>query len=258
MKKNLKLSIFSIVLFASMLIQAQSFQEALATSGGEPPKENLNGLTNERFETLVGNEFEWSKIMGVLYQFDDIRFGDRKIEGSILLFDKPQKNARIFLDSLVFRLDSINYNIKKDEFYAPLQNDSIFVFDFEYVKKIQVAGREFKSYRDPHSYTKKIFEVLVEDKKASFYKKHTVRFVEASPNPMVNRTKNKLKKNHSYYLSLEQNDLFPIHKSKSSLFRYLKKDKHPQLKAFISKNRLKLRKEEDIIKLLNYYNSLYK
>ena len=64
---------------------------------------------------MVGNPNEWSKIMGVFYQFDDIRFDDRHLEGSIFLFDNEDHPGRVYIDNKV-------YNKEKGHISAPFFN----------------------------------------------------------------------------------------------------------------------------------------
>ncbi len=58
--------------------------------------QNLNGSLVSEQNTMVGNPNEWSKIMGVFYQFDDIRFDSRGLDGSVFLFDNS-RNSRVSL-----------------------------------------------------------------------------------------------------------------------------------------------------------------
>ena len=59
-------------LFFSTLLGAQSFQEAYQATREIQPFANANGTQN--YNAFAGNPNEWSKVMGVFYNFDDIEF----------------------------------------------------------------------------------------------------------------------------------------------------------------------------------------
>ena len=259
MRKSVNTSLFSIILMtllSTYTIQSQSFVDALriANNGSLGTLDNINGASNSEFRTLTGNEFEWSKVMGVLYQFDDIRFGNIAVDGSNLLFKDLQDNAKIYLDSIVLNFSKVNYNIKKDQFFTSTGNDSIFVFDFNLVKKIRVSGRTFKRQYNAVQGLEKTYEVLFQGKKTSLLKNYDAKLIQASPNPMVNRSRNKIKINKTYYLEVG-GKMMPVKLGKSSLFKTFGDKNRARLKNIISEHKLKLRKEEDVVKLLQLLES---
>lgn len=252
--RTLKIVFTITVLLSSLNLQSQNFIEALklANNGNLPALDNLNGLSNERFATLTGNEFEWSKIMGVLYQFDDIRFGKIAIDGSVLLFDEMQKNTNIYLDSIRLVLDEVNYNIQKDEFFTTLDKDSVFVFDFDYINKVKISNRIFKRYTNSENYSNGIYEVLFEGKQVSLLKKYRVQFVKSSPNPMVNRPRNKIQHKKEFYIRRANGRMIPVRIGKSSILKTLGLKNDEKLKKIIKSEKLKLKREKDVVKLLQY------
>ena len=90
--------------------------------------QNLNGSLVSEQNTMVGNPNEWSKIMGVFYQFDDIRFDSRGLDGSVFLFDNPETPGLVYLKDKVLKIDNINYNIENDQFFTKIKNDSVFLY----------------------------------------------------------------------------------------------------------------------------------
>lgn len=251
---TLKLILALTLSLGSFNLQSQSFLEALeiANNGNLPIVDNLNGLTNSEFSSLTGNEFEWSKVMGILYQFDDIRFGKIATDGSVLLFDKMQKNSSIYLDSIKLVLNEVNYNIQKDQFFTTLDKDSVFVFDFDYIKKVKIANRTFKRYNNSEKFTNEIYEVLFEGKRLSLLKKYRVQFVKSSPNPMVNRPRNQIKRKKEFYIRRADGKMIPVRMSKSSVLKTLGLQNNEELKQMIKGEKLKLKKEKDVVKLLQF------
>ena len=85
-------------LFALLFIMngfSQGFVEALGMSGGNAPFKNVNGTNS--YKSYVGNSGEWSKVMGVLAQFDDIDLEKRNIKGSVYLFEKWENKGEIIV-----------------------------------------------------------------------------------------------------------------------------------------------------------------
>ena len=73
-------------LFAILFVMngfSQTFDES-ASMFNKPPFKNVNGTNS--YKNYVGNSGEWSKVMGVLAQFDDIDLEKRNIKGSAYLF----------------------------------------------------------------------------------------------------------------------------------------------------------------------------
>ena len=251
-----KFAVTFTLIFISITIQSQSFIEALkiANNGTLGTLDNINGASNGEFRTLTGNEFEWSKIMGVLYQFDDIRFGKIALDGSNLLFEELQDNAKIYLDSNVLNFNNVNYNIQRDQFFTSYEKDSVFVFDFNLIKKIRVSGRTFIRKFNAVRGTEETYEVLFQGKGISLLKTYDARFIQASPNPMVNRSRNKIKISKTYYLKIN-GKMIPIKMSKSSILKSMGEHNYGMLKKIASENKLKLRKEGDVIALFQIFES---
>ena len=226
------------------------------TSNGSFPYLGLSGLTQEQIPSMRGNEFEWSMVMGVLYQFDDIRFGKIDTEGTALLFEESQNNASIYTKDAKLLLNDVNYNVEKDQFFTSVDKDSVFVFDFDYINKVNVSNRTFRKYTDYDKYTTRIYEVLYEGKNFSLLKKHGVQYITSSPNPMVNRPRNKIRKKHDFYIRTADKKMIPIRMSKGSVLRALGKENNAKLKEIIKSNDLKLRKEKDVISLMRSFEAV--
>ena len=230
---------------------AQSFLEAYEATRHFEPFDNLNGTYDAEFQTLTGNPEEWSKIMGVFYEFDDIRFGKRGFEGSAFLFDSWDNRAEIIAGNKKYIISNINFHINRDIFVTQMEGDSTFVYDFKGIDRIVVNNRAFKNVYTISEGKNKVYEVIFENKQMSLLKGYSTDLVQASPNPMVNRTRNKIKRVSNYYI-LKDGNLRVIKLKKSNILRIFDEDQAKLLEQFVKENKLSYRKEEDVTKMLKY------
>ena len=217
--------------------------------------QNLNGSLVSEQNTMVGNPNEWSKVMGVFYQFDDIRFESRGLDGSVFLFDNPETPGLVYLKDKVLKIDNINYNIENDQFFTKIENDSVFLYTFENIKKISIKNRDFVEILDPYENKKSVFEILHKGKKISLFKKHSVRFIPGSDNPMVNRPRSEFKKK-SWYFIKQGNKMKKIKPKKSMILNLVDTNARKKVVNYISDKKLSIKNETDLKKLINYCNTL--
>ena len=84
-----------------------------------------------------------------------------------------------------------------------------------------------------------------------------VKLISGSANPMVNRPNDRYVRGEEYFMMI--NGLInPIKLKKKSIYKLLKLNKlnTSKLDMFIQSNSLSLKKEADVIKLLDYYSSI--
>lgn len=237
---------------------SQSFLEAYENTRHFEPFDNVNGTYDETFNTLTGNPAEWSKVMGVLAQFDDIELEKKGIEGSVMLF--PTKNnhqGKVYSGKKVYVLKDLNYNVKSEQFQTKLENDSIFIYNLEGLTRVQIEDKNFSVMYDAVAGERRIYEVIQSGKKLSLMKRYSIKVLKASPNPMVNRKKTKIIKKWRYY-TVDANDNIVEFKGKKKAILAMAKDNESKklMKDFISANRLSVKKEEDIKKIVRYYNTI--
>lgn len=234
-------------LLCSALVSAQSFQEAYQNTRELQPFANSNGT--QSYDALTGNSGEWSKIMGVFYNFDDINLGKKGIEGSVFLYDNWKNTGTIYLGKRTFKVSNINYHISRSSFMTKIENDSIFIFDFDLVDKVKVNNKSFKRIYNAKEGKHVVYEFVHEGKDFSLLKNYSVSVVQGSPNPMVNRPKSKIKKKSSFYL-LKNNVISDFKLKKSSIVGLMQDDKVSALKDYADKYNLSFKKEADVKKLL--------
>ena len=249
----MKKLIFLPVLFMLLNVHAQSFIEALETSGGLSPSIFSNG-TNSR-EGYKGNPLEWSKINGVNFQFDDIVLRENAIEGSAFLFDNWKNRGVLMVGEKEYVFLNINYHIQKESFMSEMDGDSTFVFNLNNVNRVSINGRHFKSIYNVNESKNKVYEIVYESKKLSLLKGHGLKYINPNPNPMVSRPVGKIKHIKKYFV-YKDDRLSPIKLKKSKILELFDIDKRKLVVKYAKKNKLSFKKERNLQQILHYYMNL--
>ena len=99
--------------------------------------------------------------------------------------------------------------------------------------------------------------VFYTDDNIKFMKGFEVKLIKASKDPMVNRPFDKYVKTESYYL-MNKKVLSKIKLKKKEIYKTLELSNEDisKLNTFIKSTSISLKKEQDIIKLLTYLNSI--
>lgn len=246
------------MLFFGFNCHSQTFLEAYENTRDFPPSENLNGLSNAEFSTLTGNANEWSKISGVFYEFDDINFGKRGIEGSNYLFEKWENDVLIIAGEKRYKIDNMNYNVKMQRFESKLGKDSLFVYDMHSLSKLYVNGMQFESIYNYKENANVIYQVLYASEDFSLLKGYDVKVIPGSPDPMINRSKTVIKKTELYYVQSKENGLYEIRLNKKDIINAVtsNKDEKEKLDDYIKDNKLSVKVEKDLISLCKYAEAL--
>lgn len=212
---------------------------------------NVLGLSAEAEKTIVYNALDLSKISGVFYEFDDIRFSKVITDGSIFLFDDWKNKGEILYGGKKLIIYNINYNVKSDEFMSQMESDSTFVFDFKGIDKIIVNERPFKRIYNSELSENKIYEIIYEDSNIALLKNHFIKLVESSPNPMLNRDRNKIQKQNNYFL-LKNGIVSSFKLKKNSILELMTPEKAELAESFAKNNKLSFKDDTDINKILSY------
>ncbi len=174
---------------------------------------------------------------------------DKEFNEGSLLFKDSSRIEKIGLrfnhhsGLLEFTRDENIYTIPNPEDLLQASfNDHI----FKYVKYYQ-GGKLKSAY----------FEVLVSGTASLlYYRSSIIKREPLPPSEMAGKNyRDYFRTLREYYISKSGEPARIIYKSKKSILGVLS-DKEKELKIFINENDLKLRKDKDMIKLIEYYNSL--
>lgn len=174
-------------------------------------------------------------------------------EGDVYLFDKWDKKGYIYTDANSFSTIGLNYNIKSGYFEIKVSKDSIFVVTPNEIKSIKVEGN---TYKYDIFNNKKYSQVLFESPKISFYKNFTLIVKRGSYNPLNgNSTPNEFtpKEKYGIVMNMLPTENFSLNKKNILKMLFSQKDK---IESYIKQNKLSYKKENDIVKIFQYYNTL--
>ncbi len=249
----MKKTLFIFVLLLVVSVNSQSFQEAYESTRIIEPYANANGTNS--YDGYVGNPQEWSKIIGIIGEFDNIEFNKKGLDGSIYLFENWENKGEIQIENRKYFVTNINFNINQDKILMRMEGDSTFVFDVMSTDKFSINGKQFTSVYSSSENKNKIYEVLFKDKDRSLLKGYFLSYIEASPNPMVNRGRNQIKRGHSYFI-YENGKLKPFRLKKSSTLNLASSDKSKEIEQYVKSNKLSYKKEKDIVRIFDQISKI--
>ena len=178
-------------------------------------------------------------------------------KGTIYLFDNWEKSAVVHkvLDDK-FLVKRVNFNLNKISFDAKIsESEDVLSFSFDGIDKIEIDNKVFKNIL--HKKSNRIFEIFYSDDNVKFMKGFDIKLIKASKDPMVNRPNDKYVKSESYYLMIK-GVITKIKLKKKAIYKTLELNKGDisNMDTFIKSTSISLKKEEDIIKLLTYLNTI--
>lgn len=215
--------------------------------------EYVGGMDFNDFSTKSG--YNVTQILGKFVDNDNNVAPSKKTEGSSLLFEDWDTKGTIVLGDKEYHIINLNYDIKKEQFLTRINQDSIFVFDFNNIDKIILNDRTFKQIYDTKNNQTNIYEVIFEDENFSLLKDYSVYTIEASPDPMLNRPNDKIK-TISSYLVYKDKLMEPFKWNKRSILGLVDDDKKDEFEKYIKKNNLSYKEESDVSKVLKYFSRI--
>ena len=228
---------FIAFIFAASTLTAQNNQV-----------ETGNALSNLNDKLISGNSF------GSSMMFYNPK---RQIDGKFHLYENWNNTAVIHtLSDDKFLVKRVNLNLQRNSFESKMNNsDSIFSFTFNNIKKIVIGQAVYKNFY--YNDNNRVYQMLYESEKYKLMKGFEVKLISGSANPMVNRPNDKYVRGEDYFIMIE-GVINPIKLKKKSLYKTLELDKSntSRLNMFVDSNSLSLKKEEDIVKLLEYFNTI--
>ncbi len=184
---------------------------------------------------------------------------DNAVEGNPMLFDDWKRGEVVLKNGEKYSVDKINLNADLHKFLYS-QHDTVFEF-VDNVKQITIYNNGssdnfnsvmvFKNNVDPESDN---FVELLDTGKITIFQTYEKKPEgENYSNGIVNNSRKYVL--HTTQYALINKVATPI-KFNSSTLNDLTADKKKQVEDFIKENKLKVKKEPDFLKAINYYNSL--
>lgn len=173
-----------------------------------------------------------------------------EIEGSKHLFPTWDGNYSIqSVKGIRYNLNSLNYNLESKKLESMLSKDSIFELKVNQIDYITANNKRYKVINE---------ELLQEldNGKFKIYKQFSVKVQDAFINPMT-----KAESGAAQYVQFAKyfyfrNDVFVALKLKKKDVLDALKDKESEIKTYASEKDFSFTEEADVIKIVNYYNTL--
>lgn len=180
-----------------------------------------------------------------------------KYEGSKYLYDSWEMPARIVTtNDKELRLSNINLNLKDNRFETGTLGDSLFIFNNDKIQYVETLFATYIKLKLPKSNEISFFERLLDLEHISLYKHPELKITDGILNPLTQEKKPDVYTRLSTYYFLKNNsDLKEIRLKKKDILNELS-DKKDEVSDFAKENNLNYSLEEDLIKILTYYDSL--
>ncbi len=185
-------------------------------------------------------------------QFTGNRFLDKEDEftGTTYLFSEWENDGKFYINGKSYKLNNVNINALKNDLESKIGKDSILVYDKYKIDSVVINNRKFKKYDDNSFY-----EVVYEGGNRSLLKKYKVDVVKGTYNVAQGKyDKTKLKVSDTYYIK-EGENITNYNLSKKSILK-LCEGNEASIKKYIKTNKLSIKKDADIAKILKYNATL--
>ena len=176
------------------------------------------------------------------------------IKGDIYLFKGWNNIASIITgQGEKYKLKNINFDTNQKMFATKAAVDSVFVFSRESIKQVMVNNKMFKRYSKDFVYD--YYEVIAFGKGKEVLKQSVKEIKKGAKDPFTNSLKSDEYVLKSKYFFNSISGIKEI-KLKKKSFSNLFGDDSEIIKEIISKQKIYLKKDSDIIKLFKFYNKI--
>ena len=179
------------------------------------------------------------------------------IEGSPFLSEDFKNGKILYKDKII--PGRLRYNVVKEEMHVLLQGQ---VFVLKEGMKVEINDKPFykKQYRKDGRNYLGYFEAIskVENRPVWLLKKHFKKIRPGQAAGAMRPAKSpRYVDNSDFYLKINDSEPFKIHSRSKKFLKSLPKDHQEKIKIFIKEKKLTSRSEEDLMKIMEYYNSLF-
>jgi len=178
------------------------------------------------------------------------------IEGSYLLFDNWQQGVVLLKGrEKGLNIERLQYNVKTSEVLMKGINGDLISLDKSKINKVFIAEREFKVILKDQNYV--FYEVIASlGKDNLLLKENVVKVLEDSHVPGISSDKHKRIITSEKYYKYSSENIVNIKLKSKDVMSFFDTNKVDLLNEYKEKNKLSLRREEDIKVLFNYYTSI--
>ena len=180
---------------------------------------------------------------------------ENSVKGTVYLFPEFAGQYKVIANNgSTLNLLNLNYNIKTKTLVTFVSKDSVFQYELNQFSYVINNNRKFKV--NSNGKLKGLSLEVYNSKKIQLFKYYSVFIEKAVINPMTNVVVSDAVYTHvfSYYLYVNGKEV-KIKLNKNDILNVLS-DKKNEIKDFVLSNKLTYSKEEDVYKILEYYDSI--
>lgn len=177
------------------------------------------------------------------------------IQGSPYLDQKFVESKVLFKNDSIYRI-ALRYNIFDQRMEYKYDHKVYNITNPQDLKKIELGDKTFiYFYSKKESKYEAYYQVLIEGKASLLLKRDITFRKEEKSNGIVEGKPNRfLKSPDKYFVYISGGDLQLIKNKKSIPIIF--QSKHKEMNAFVKKERISFKKQNDLIQLVAYYNKL--
>jgi hypothetical protein len=191
------------------------------------------------------------------YHYGRNRLTIADIKGSPYLDSEYKVGTILTVDDVLYKDIPLRFNCYDDVLEFKKDNNSYELKPEEKIKKVEFGGQvfAFKEFETGNGTDKSYCEILT-DGKATLCVRFSIKFYEAEPLKGFAEAQPARFDDFSetYYISVNNSPAKKISNNKKLV--EILSDKQKDVEAFISKQKLSVKKSEDLKKIIAYYNTL--
>ena len=195
-------------------------------------------------------------------KFDKLDYSDNTIEGSPYMSNTFSSSKLFYGDEFVGDL-YYRYNAYNEEVEIKQQNiDGEPIRGLSKDKKVKLIAdgkvMSFKTFIDKQGNTKNGYLTLLSDGEYKLYKHLKVTFKDAkkAENSLVKATPARFSQFNEYYIeSPDGKRIDQVELNNKKVLNVISEDKKASLSSFLKENKLKIKGEQDLMKVLSFLNS---
>jgi len=169
----------------------------------------------------------------------------KDVDDHIYVFPTWKNYGVLYVDNKTYQLNNLNFNAETNSFESRLKKDQLFSYGKSSIDSVSINKHMFKKIGSS------FYEVLYENGDNQFLKKHDVRYTRGE-DKRLGGPKGETTVSIDYkYLIVSKDDFSKIELNKNSIIHLYESDEE-KLKSFVKKERLSYKKEEDIVKIVEY------
>lgn len=167
----------------------------------------------------------------------------------LYVFDNFNNEGFLYVNSKIYTLSNLNFNVKRNSIESRIDRDKNFIYKNTSIDSIKINGHFFKKIGNI------FYEVLYENMDKQLLKKYDIKVKPGSFNRLDGSTsKSKEELDYRYLIKLSS-EYKMIELSKSDILNFMKSEqKKDKLETYVKEERLSFKKEDDIIKIMEFIN----